>query len=340
MKCRPEDVLLFYASLPDHREDILSRTREIAASGIDTHYLESAAERYGAAAGLIGLLSKAGLDPGAGYPGLYPAAAKEIVKTESMLSLYRDVANLLAKEGVEYIPLKGCDRRIARGPRRLGNAMDDIDILVRAADVERAGHILEGNGYLFLGKLSGAHLNFSTDEPFPRFMEIHWDLVNRDSPVQKRLFLPDMGKIWQRSMILCETSHLSHEDILCYLAAHAVKEYFHKPKWLGDIAFVIGDLLPAMDIPRLRIVMKEWGVSRALGMVAEGLELLMDDLPVNILYDAGARKPGFPGKIIAERIVDYRGMYSLRSLSAVACAESPKQVLAVMRGIVEKCVTG
>ncbi len=339
MKCPVENLLLFYASLPEHDENILSSVRELLDRGIDTDYLDAASEAYGVAAGVTALL-EAVRGPDHLSAGILRAAEHEREVTVSMRSLYGEVAALLEKEGIPFVPLKGCDSRISSMARRHADPMQDVDILVRPRDITPTGELLVKNGYLHLGSFSGAHMNFATDEDIPRFLEIHWDLVNRDSPVQRRLFFPPIGNIWERCSILCGRLHLSPEDLLCYTAEHAAKEYFRRPKWTADIAWIAENLLPSMEQPCLENAIREWGVSAVLGITAHALASVLPWRSFQALYTAGAYKPGFTGRFVAERLFGYSRLYAMRPLCALAFAAPPSRAISVALGIGERMFRG
>jgi hypothetical protein len=339
MKNFVENILLFYAALPDHDNWILSRAREMLDRKADSEYLDAAAEAYGAAAGLIALLTAAGRRESISDT-LRCAAEREASVTVSMRSLSEEIGALLEREGIPFIPLKGCDRRIVELARVHSNPMRDVDILVRPDDIPEAGKLLVRNGYLHLGSFSGAHMNFATDEDLPRFIEIHWDLVNRSSPVQRRLFLPDLEKIWERSTVLCGTLHLSPEDLVCYTAAHAAKEYFRRPKWIADMAGILDNSLAEVNPFLFREVIREWGVSTVLGIIGKALASVLPERKYEALYAAGARCPGILGRYIADNLFGYSRLYSIRPLCSLAFAPSLAASFAVAAGIGERVIMG
>ena len=332
MKCRPEHLLLFYASLWEHDEPILARTIGQCAAEVEWNYLIEAAETFGVCGGLETLLSSAGI----GIPvngRLRAAAAGEAAATASMLRLFGEVSSLLERSGIPFMPLKGCDRRISGGARRFSNPMEDVDILVREEDVEKAGGLLERNGYIFIGTGSGAHMNFATDEETPRFIEVHWDLVNRRSPVQRSLFRPRITGVWERSVSVGGIRHMSPADLACYLTVHAVKEYFRRPKWLADIAYALNAPDGRADAAALRDAIEEWNVSCALGIAAAAIASATGDARFEAVYGSGAARPGPLGRFMAERLLGYDGLRGMRPLLWTACARSLKDMCAVAAGM-------
>jgi hypothetical protein len=353
VKCRPEHLLLFYASLWEHDDRIRTRVRDLCGAGIDWSFLVDAAETFGVCAGLNALLSSSGVECPFGEDRLRRAKAYETAATASMLSLYGEVSSLLERSGIPFMPLKGCDCRIAEGARRISNPMEDVDILIRGEDVEEAGEALVRNGYLFLGSGSGAHMNFATDGDRTRFIEVHWDLVNRRSPVQRSLFRPRIAAVLERSVSVGGRMHMSREDLVCYLTVHAVKEYFHRPKWLADIAYTLNVLItPAfagqkpgtphegMDAGVFRAVIAEWNAASALGIAVWALVSATGDAGYEAAYGFGAYRPGFPGRFLAERLLRYDELRGMRPLLWIACAKSPGEVCAVTAGMFRRLMAG
>ena len=230
--------------------------------GVHWDELLQEAKSFGVAAGLLELLPE-NETPDYFHELLEAASASEIENTESMYELYRDISLLLSQHGFDYIPLKGCDPRIAHGSRRISNTMVDIDILVRETDTDGIGIALEEGGYMYHGDLSGSHMNFFTDEKQPRFIEIHWDLINRNNPLHNKLFTPVLAEIWERSIIVNGERLLSNEDLLSYITAHSVKEYFHKPKWLSDIAWAIENTTDCFDPESAKTCIARMGGSKS-----------------------------------------------------------------------------
>ena len=335
MKCRPENILLLFSALPGHNEYVIKRIDDILGAGIHWDFLLHGAESFGVATGLLELLSDKET-PAAFYERLKATSVSEIKNAESMYELFLELSSLLSKHGFDYIPLKGCDPRIAHGSRRICNTMIDIDILVRESDTDNIGSVLEENGYIYHGDLSGSHMNFFTDDEQPRFIEIHRDLINRRHPVHNKLFTPVLAGIWERSVIVNGERLLSNEDLLSYITVHAVKEYFHKPKWLCDIAWVIENRSDCIDPGRMILVLEEWGAARALGFIAGGLDYCLHADYLEKVLAYGAVKPDIFGVYLARRLTCFNRLRKLRPLIFAASANSSRRVWGVMIGSIRR----
>jgi hypothetical protein len=291
-----------------------------------------AAENSGSAAALMHFLSGIGITVPSGEYGIREAAAKECAVTESMRSTAGNVFAALDDAGIPFVPLKGADPRMVKGPRGIANPMDDVDVLVRREEAETAGDALERAGFRFIGAFSGAHMNFVSDDSHPGIVEVHWDLVNREDPVQSALFSPDMSHVRARTEIVGERICLGREDCLCYFAAHAVKEYFRRPKWLADVAFMFGETGWGRSESVSRIA-DEWGVRPALGIIAAALVEITGDARFGSAFGYCALNPGLLGRDLASRMVRNGGLARLRPLLWLAAAHSPKRLCAVAGGM-------
>jgi hypothetical protein len=334
----PEHTLLFYASLETRNPYVLGEADRLCRGRLDRGRLAGTAEAYGICGGLLSLLSELGRDFPVDPGRMRQAAAREAADTAAMLALYEEVAALFGGGGIPFVPLKGCDIRISGGARRTSNPMDDVDVLVRPEDTGRAGEVLTANGYFHQGSGSGAHMNFAVERDAVRFVEVHWDLVNRESLVQRSLFRPDIGAIWGRTITIGGRAHLSHPDLLCHLAVHAIKEYYRRPKWLADIAWIA--MLPERKAGQssLSETIGEWNASSPLGIAAEALRSLTGEIGYESLFDEGARRSGFAGRFIADRILGYDGLRGMRPLLWIACARTMTERIQVIRGMIGKAV--
>ena len=333
MKRRPEDTLLFYAAAAGHDEFIAGKYREAAAHGFDAERLVRSAIALDAAGGLRYRLSSAGVSLGALDDVLKDAMLADLQRSTSLRDLYADVARILSENGFDHIPLKGSDPRLVEGPRGFFSSMEDVDILVRYGDTEAVGALLERNGLHYQGRFSGSHMTFFTDENRPRLIEVHWDLVNRDNPLHAALFRPSLAKIWERRVDMCSGTLLSTPDMVSYLAAHGIKEYFHKPKWLADIAWALEHLCQEIDAREAAGVVDEWGISRALGIAAAAIGELLPMGNAGVAWSLGAQKPSAFGRFIAERLLSCDRMRRYRPHLFLAAADTVNAKAAVARGM-------
>lgn len=289
------------------------------------------AEALGVAGGLMTRLDNAGFSCGPLMDELRVSMILEMQMTASMKRGAKDLFGLLEKHGVRYSPLKGSDPRLSEGARGFFNAMQDIDILIDEHDIAAVGSLLDTEGYQFHGMLSGSHLTYFTNDHPPVFIEVHWDLVNRLNPLHTALFAVPFERIRER-LTICE-GHvvLSPADLLAYSIAHAVKEYFHKPKWLADIAWIIETILPGLDAAETSKIIGEWGMGNAFGIAAAALDKLIPDKSRDYVRDYGAVKPMIAGRYLASRLVAFTDLRGLRPLLFFTTADGVSRKIAAVR---------
>jgi len=332
MKNFNENKLLFYSAVQKHDDYINPMFVEILLKDFDWFYFIGKAKYLGVASGFLKRIkdSEIKLKPNIENI-LKKTAEQELYKSASMLSLYNDVSSILHKNRIEFIPLKGADKRIKRGEFNFSNMMTDIDILVRIGDVEKTADVLIDNGYKYQGCFSGAHINFYTNEDPPRFIEVHWDLINRASSIQKLIFDTSMDNIWKRCIRDDQECYLSWEDLLMYLTAHCIKEYFHKPKWLADIVWILDEMAEVTDIEmnHLKEICDEWKTGNALLLISSALDYYIKSNYCKFLNTLFTKKPGFLINYTSKRVIDYDELISIRGFIYSASSGSFKDILKI-----------
>jgi len=325
-----ENLFLLYACLTSVFAEARERLFDMLEEGLDEDYIVEAAIMRDAAAAVSEALADSGRNLHPLRERLRTVACAEIVRTAVMCGLYTEVSGLFSVAGLASIPLKGCDPRLLEISRRPANPMQDIDILVKKADVERAGALLEKSGYRYQGVFSGSHMTwFRLDDDGPRFIEIHWDLINREHPIHGRLFTPSIDAVWKRALPAGQGFLLSDADLLAHALAHAAKEYFHKPKWLVDIAVRI-DSQPESGVDSA--VMKEWRVDAIYHFVRYFLGRV---LPCTF---SKFPRPGFAGTFIAGKLTAYDTLRRYRPLIYQAATRNTVERLRLAAGMARRAV--
>ncbi len=272
-------------------------------------FLFSAAENCGSAAALM-----------ASFPGSNSrtfrrirytrSGAWEFAVTDSMRLVAENVFS--ARDDADsFAPSKAPDhvwRRLAHDSQ----SMDVVDVLVRRVMPNRPGMRLKSGIKVYRRVQRGAHDSFRG--PHPGLVEVHWDLVNREDLVQSALFSPDMAHVWERMAAIGGRACLGGEDCLCYFAAHAVKEYFRSPKWLADLAFMLGKT-KRDDAESVRRVADEWGVRPSLGLIDEAL-IDITGACERICVESFALYPGRPAGGLVARMLRM-GAWTLRPFSGL-----------------------
>ncbi len=212
-------------------------------------------------------------------------------------TLYRNVvfsselARILSafnRQDIPVIALKG----LALAEMLYGNmvlrTMSDIDILVSADDLPRAGALL---------KEMGCEQSASPDRtshPFhgapyikkgkaPFSIELHWNLED------ERLISVPVARIWERSRTLKlqwgEPRVLSLEDTLIFSAIQLYKE-FDRLKILGDIAVLIKKYEGDLDWRYIMDAARSWGTGTIIYYsLRRAKDLLEAPVPPGILEE-------------------------------------------------------
>jgi hypothetical protein len=169
------------------------------------------------------------------------------------LVLARELGNVitaLIQRRVEVITLKGT----ALSEDLYGDPslrmVTDIDILVRPADISLTRTVIAGIGYRQVGVTEFQNHPFhgapyKKEGSYPIYLELHWAL--EDSQV---IVIPE-EVIWRRAQTLhlqgLDTTVLSPEDNLLFLANHLSKSDYHLLKFLGDIAGLLKRYQDSLD---------------------------------------------------------------------------------------------
>jgi hypothetical protein len=143
------------------------------------------------------------------------------------LKEYKDIAHVFNAEQVALLPLKGIDFIKTVYPNIALRTSNDIDILVKKADLNRAKDILLGLGYVQIKTGHTAtetfHWVFSrTVAAASVFVELHWDLDIPQSP-----FKVSVDDFWSRAEIVTSGGtwfyRLSLEDSILFTAFHILR---------------------------------------------------------------------------------------------------------------------
>lgn len=194
-------------------------------------------------------------------------AQVEAIQSLTLAGEMLELARRLERAGIPVIALKGPALAVhAYGAIGLRPQMD-VDLLVRARDVDRAAVSLENAGYARVKSLApGQEAAFREIEyhhsfagPAGTSVELHWGIIKRQFGLSVREDLWWSGT--QRvSLGGGEVTTLGNELTLAYLAIHGAKHEWPHVRWIGDIA-AVARLMP-MDWDRVRAVSASLGTLR------------------------------------------------------------------------------
>jgi len=95
-----------------------------------------------------------------------------------------------------------------------------------------------------------------------------------------------------------------------------------------------------MDPVTSKEVIREWGTSKALGIIASALNSFLCDSIFDAVWSLGAERPCFTGRYLSGRLLCYEKLINLRPLIVTASASSLPRALTVSAGVIESCIRG
>lgn len=193
------------------------------------------------------------------------------------LALLRRIDARFVQAGLDGVVLKGplfAERYYARPSTR---STSDLDLLVRAADLERAGAVLEALGWRLAEDPDEAarvqrdkhHLHYAHPEALP--LELHFRAYSGFGHV-----LPSEPLVERRAPVPLagfeSLGVLAPEDELVFLAVHAGAHRFVRLAWLYDLKLLV-ELMTQSQIVEAARRAQAWGYGRLVSFAAS---LLVD----------------------------------------------------------------
>ncbi len=244
----PEDAFLlralaaFFAETPSPIGDV---------SQLDAEYVEEQTLFHG----IVGIIERVLRRdaPGASLTHrLTTVAGVEAMRARALWHELGALSAVLAQAGVAVVPLKG----VALSARLYGTpelrSCGDIDLLVRAAQLERATTVLESHGFAPRYPIAADHRDLelrgeksrelvSQAPRFPLTIDLHWSLLPRhvgaagfsEAAFERASRLQACGQ---------EMLALAPEDEFLYLALHGYWHLWSRLKWLCDLRALLRQL--------------------------------------------------------------------------------------------------
>jgi hypothetical protein len=223
----------------------------------------------------------------------------------------------LSAADVPVIPLKGAVLAETVYCERALRPMNDIDLLIREEDLDRAQRGLGGIGYELIhdaetkADLLRRHHHWVFRNPaigaIP--LEPHWRLDPPGSP-----FRVETAGLWQRAVPTriagVDALSLSPEDLLLHLTTHAVRHRFNGGLlFLVDIAAVIARYESLIDWGRLKTRAAEWNAQPHVSVTLRlAVELLGAAVPASTLESLTRVSPdGELYDLVRERLLEEKG---------------------------------
>ena len=225
--------------------------------------------------GVQPLLLQSLLDVEQNVPGENLLSLKQScqVNLHKALLLSRELIRIvghLSALGMEVMPYKGLAlAEIAYGDIALRQS-GDIDLLIRASDLNRVRDAVRELGYTSHEVLSEpeerAYLKSGYECSFdgaagPNLLELQWGILPRFYAIDF-----DMAGLFERAANVSvagqPTKTPSASDLFLVLSAHAAKHVWGRLIWLCDIARMMG--LPGLDWDWIQLQSEDLGIKRIL----------------------------------------------------------------------------
>jgi Uncharacterised nucleotidyltransferase len=220
--------------------------RRALADGADASLAMAAASQHRIGALLWRALGVAGARSALGDDAAALGAVADALRMEAVLLFPRAVARAvepLTEVGLQPVIFKG-PAVATRYPEPGLRPMEDIDILLPAADHRRAVELLHGDGWRVARAGGAGHYDtVLVHEQVPSLsLELHYGLEHN----AERVTTLKPAALWARRVPLeclgTRAYGLAPADELVVLAAHAGKPFhgFMRLLWIADLAMIVG----------------------------------------------------------------------------------------------------
>src|SRR3989440_2986332 len=243
---RPENELLLLCARAGVGEDDAARIKSLAAEALDWNYLFRLAQRHAVLPLLHRSISEHARDfaPQPFRQKLRDKFRENATRNLLLAGELVRISRLFESEGVHVLAYKGPALAVsAYGDLSLRRFVD-LDIIVRARDVRRAGELLRSLGFGLSDGLSESQEKFLlrrqhniayTRDAGRFIIELHWGLAS-----EKFAELPLSEEVWERAETVAfgggEVRSLSTEDLLLALCVHGTKHLWERLAWVCDVA--------------------------------------------------------------------------------------------------------
>ena len=205
------------------------------------------------------------------------------IRNLHMMRVLERIAGAFNEAEIPLLAMKGAALRLLLYSTLNERPMEDLDLLVHAEDLERAGNLLKT-----LGAVCGEPLvqdgfcprfhyevEFSLGTVYPVKIDLH---VRPFRPLRYSRLVPP-NALWARALCVpvgrATIMVASVEDMLIHLTAHAAIHGCSQIKWLRDIHLWIAAHRNILDWDRLLLTAEEW---RLVLPVREGLSSTMREV--------------------------------------------------------------
>ncbi|GAI23264.1 unnamed protein product, partial [marine sediment metagenome] len=236
-----------------------------------------------------------------------------------LLRALQDVLCHLAAEGVAVILLKGAGMAKAVYGNVAVRPMFDLDLLVPAAEVDRARTVLAGLNYAMLSsepwagfsqryRHAMAYRRLSDGKKRPFHVDLHWGLLN--APYYERILVEDWFARAQPARVAgVEALVPAAEDHLVYLCGHLALHHRYDPALFRyyDVAVLIHHTDDVLDWDAVVQRAVDWRLVIPLQrMLARLEELWPQSVPASVAQEVAGLQPTRTERWIHKWVVDRR----------------------------------
>jgi hypothetical protein len=200
----------------------------------------------------------------------------------ALVASAEQVIDLLLGSGITPVALKGLDLLHRLYDRIDLRATDDIDLLIRAEDLDATLMILEQAGWRAPPEparthyiRSSHHLPLQSSGRVTVDLEIHWNLA------QEERYRIDSAGLFARTVPLQVGGRtilrLEDHDLVAHLLVHHLSHYFDRRlKWMVDLQQISAQ--KGFDWERVASTVRSWGAVAASGISLTHMRKLMPEL--------------------------------------------------------------
>ena len=296
MKSRAQALLFECARAqgPGLRRD---KAMDLIRRGVDFEYLHFLAVNHHVSSLLYNALKSYTPASDPGKKAIKNLLVSDLASSASNGFYKKELMRILesfAVKGIAVIPLKGILlSEYLYGDTKSRNESADIDLLVKANDVEMARSLLEDIGYAFKpsGEIEEYLWSYNFVKPGLLEIDLHWDITMMVRSRER------IDGLWQsadlRSLAGVRYYYFKPEELLLYLSAHMVNSgAFRQLRHLRDIERLIEKYGNEIDWNSVIRKAREWRLSGSLYAALVLIEQSSDFIYVReILREVGVSAP-------------------------------------------------
>lgn len=244
----PENLILLSCARTNMEQDAINEVKELLKNNLDWDYITSKSLQMRTSQLLYKNLEKIDTDkviPERILKNLKKLYYIAIAQNMFFYDELSKVLNVFKDEGIDVIILKGgALEESVYGDIGL-RSFNDIDILVRKNDLQKAKNTIKAAGYTLdnIGSPEANSEKFGYNLHYIKdiILEIHWDITRRTG--NEKYAKIEINELWKNAISAkianVETKIMAPEDFLMHSCIHMAGHYYSRLIWFCDISEVI-----------------------------------------------------------------------------------------------------